>query len=54
MGYDVGVYNSYGLRTTSCSYFLLCSESEPYGERREIVRSPHSLSGNRTQPVRRP
>ena len=48
MGYDVGVYNSYGYLTISCSDFLRCSESEPFGDRREIVRSPHTLSGNGT------
>ena len=30
-----------------CSDFLLCSESKPYGDRREVVGSPHTLSGNR-------
>ena len=43
MGYDVGVcmFNLCGHRTISCSGFLPCSESEPYGDRREIVGSPH-------------
>ena len=54
MGYDVDVYNSCGHRTISCSGFLQCSESEPYGDRREIVWSPHTLSGNRKEPVRCP
>ena len=53
MGYDVGVYNSCGHGTISCSGFLRCSSmSEPYGDRREIVGSPHTLSGNRKEPVR--
>ena len=43
MGYDVGVYNSYGHRTISCSGFLRCSESEPHGDRREIVGSPQTF-----------
>ena len=54
MGYDAGVYNSNGHRTISCSGFLRGSESEPYGDRRTIVGSPHTLSGNRTEPVRCP
>ena len=33
-----------------CSDFLLCSESKPYGDRREVVGSPHTLSGNRKEP----
>ena len=36
MGYDVGVYNSYGYRSISCSSFLRCPESELFGDRREI------------------
>ena len=41
MGYDVGIYDSCGHRTISCSGFLRISESsEPYGDRREIVGSP--------------
>ena len=44
MGYDVGFYNSYGHRSISCSSFLRCSESEPFGDRREIEGSPHTLS----------
>ena len=39
MGYDVGVYNSYGHRTISCSGFLRCFESEPLGDLREMVGS---------------
>ena len=54
MGYDVGVYNSYRHCTISCSDFLLCSESEPYEDRREIVGSPYTLSTNRADPVRCP
>ena len=54
MGYDVGVYNSCWYYTISCSGFLRCSESEPYGDRREIVGSLHTLSGNRKEPVRCP
>ena len=54
MGYDVDVYNSYGHCTISCSGFLRCSESEPYGDRREIVGSPHTYSGNRSDSVRYP
>ena len=54
MGYDVCVYNSCEHRMISCSGFLRCSESEQYGDRREIVRSPHTLSGNRKEPVRCP
>ena len=38
VGYDVCVYNSYGHRAISCSGFRRRSESEPYGDRREIVR----------------
>ena len=34
MGYDVGVYNSYGHRSISCSSFLRCPESELFGDRR--------------------
>ena len=33
MGYDVGVYNSYGHRSISCSSFLRCPESELFGDR---------------------
>ena len=44
MGYDVGVYNSYGHRSISCSSFLRCPESELFGGRREIKGSPHTLS----------
>ena len=44
MGYDVCVYNSYGHRTISCSGFLRCSESEPFGDRRDIKGSQHTLS----------
>ena len=33
-----------------CSDFLLCSESKPYGDRREVVGSPHTLGGNRKEP----
>ena len=33
-----------------CSDFLLCSESKPYGDRREVIGSPHTLSGNRKEP----
>ena len=44
MGYDVGGYNSFGHYTISCSSFLRCSESEPFGDRREIKGSPHTLS----------
>ena len=51
MGYDEGVYNSYRHRMISCSGFLRCSESELYGDRREIVGSLHTLSGNRTEPL---
>ena len=54
MGYDVGVNNSCGHYTISCSGFLRCSGSEPYGDRREIVGSPNTLSGNRKEPVRCP
>ena len=54
MGYDVGVYNSCGHYTISCSGFLRCSKSEPYGDRREIEGSPHTLSGNRKEPARCP
>ena len=42
MGYDVGVYNSYGHRTISCSGFLRCFESEPLGDLREMVGSQHT------------
>ena len=44
MGYDVGVYNSYGHRSISCSSFLRCPESELFGDRRDIKGSPHTLS----------
>ena len=44
MGYDVGVYNSYGHRSISCSSFLRCPESELFGDSREIKGSPHTLS----------
>ena len=44
MGYDVGVYNSYGYRSISCSSFLRCPESELFGDGREIKGSPHTLS----------
>ena len=44
MGYDVAVNNPYGHRTISCSGFLRCSESVPYGDHREIVGSLHTLS----------
>ena len=54
MGYDTGVYNSYGHRMISCSGFGPCFESEPFGDLREIVGSPHTLSGNRTEPMRCP
>ena len=54
MCYDVGVDNSCGHCTISCSGFFRCSESEPYGDRREIVGSPHTLSGNRKGSVRCP
>ena len=56
MGCDVGVYNSCGHHTISCSGLLRCSESEKktYGDRREIVGSPHTLSANRKEPVRCP
>ena len=54
MGYEVGVCNSCGHRTISCSGFLRCSESEPLGDRREIVGSPHTLNGNRKESVRCP
>ena len=54
MGCDVGVYNSCVHQSISCSGFLRCCESEPYGDRREIVGSPHSLSENREEPVRCP
>ena len=46
MGYDVGVYNSYGHRTISCSGFLQWFESEPftsYGARGMSVRSPYDF-----------
>ena len=51
MGYDVhvGVNNSYGHCAIFCFGFLRYSESVPY---RDIVGSPHTLSGNRTEPVR--
>ena len=42
MGYDVGVYNSYGHRSISCSSFLRCPESELFGDRREIKGSLHT------------
>ena len=29
-------------------------KTKPYGDRREIVGSPHTSSGNRTEPVRCP
>ena len=51
MGYTVGVYNSYGHRSISCSSFLRCPESELFGDRREIKGSPHTLILNRTEPV---
>ena len=54
MRYNVGVYNSCGHSKISCSGFLRCSEPKPYGYRREIVGSPHTLSGNRKEPVRCP
>ena len=54
MGDDLGVYNSCGHRSISCSGFLRCSESEPCGDRREIVRSQHALGGNRKEPVQCP
>ena len=44
MCYDVGVYNSYGHRSNSCSSFLRCPESELFGDRSEIKGSPHTLS----------
>ena len=58
MGYDVGVYNSYGRRSISCSSFLRCSESEPFGDRRENKRvSAHfklKSYGARAMSVRSP
>ena len=57
MGYDVGVYNSYGHRTISCSGFLRCFESEPLGDLREIVVSAHlkwQSNGARAMFVRNP
>ena len=56
MGYDVGVYNSYGHRAISCSGVndLRCSESEPHGDRWEIVGYPRTLSGARAMSVRSP
>ena len=54
MGHEVGVYNSCGHRTISCSGFFRCFEAEPYGDHREIVGSLHTLSGNRKEPVRCP
>ena len=55
MSYDVlCVNNSYGHRTILRSRFCRRSESEPYGDRREIVGHPHTLSRNRTEPVRCP
>ena len=49
MGYDVGVYDSYGQCTITCSGFLRISESsEPYGDRRVST----TLSGNHKGPVR--
>ena len=54
MGYDVGVYNSCGHHMISCSGFRRCSDSEPYGDRIEIVGSPQTLSGNRKESVRCP
>ena len=57
MGYEVGVYNSCRHHTISCSGFLRCFESEPYGDRREIVGSPHTKwksLGARAMSVRSP
>ena len=58
LGYGVCVYNSYGHLTISCSGFRRGSESEPYGDRREIIRKivgySLTISGNRTEPVRCP
>ena len=57
MGYDVGVYNSYGHRSISCSSFLRCPESELFGDRREIKGSTHfklKLNGARAMAVRSP
>ena len=51
MGYDVGVYNSYGHRSISCSSFLRCPESELFGDRREIKGSPY---GARAMAMRSP
>ena len=51
MGCDVvsvGVYNSCVHHSISCSGFLRCCESEPFGDRREIVGSPHSLNSSHT------
>ena len=53
MGYDVGVYNSYGHRSISCSSFLRCPESELFGDRREIKGSPHTYEA-RAMAVRSP
>ena len=52
VGYDVCVNNP----TISYSGFRAVDvlRMEPYGDRREIVGCPHSLIGNRTEPVRCP
>ena len=58
MGYDVGVYNSYGHRSISCSSFLRCPESELFGDSREIKGPPHTFKlksyGARAMAVRSP
>ena len=41
MGYDVGVYNSYGYRTISCSGFLRCSDMSQ--NRSEIGEKSYDL-----------
>ena len=38
LGNSVYVYSSHGRRTISCSVFRRRSESEPYEDRREIIR----------------
>ena len=44
------INNSYGHRAISCSVFRRRSESEPYGDCREIVGYSNTFSENRMEP----
>ena len=54
MGYDVCVYNSYTHRSISCSGFRRRCESEPYEDRREIVRKSKGIRTLKVEIVRSP